>query len=137
MAEVLGFESLQWMTFFIVIFNMVKHTLKADSELASSQPDVSPPSEMLTSQQHFYDRVLLFPTLCNPKEYEPWKRYFFTGIVSLAAVAAPLQSNILLREFSSIYSISKALSLNVTDKNPSKQPRCRKSPLTSKSPDHW
>ncbi|OJK02619.1 hypothetical protein ASPACDRAFT_39929 [Aspergillus aculeatus ATCC 16872] len=91
---------------------MVKHALKADSELASSQPDISPSSAMPTSQQHFYDRVLLFPTLCNSKEYEPWKKYFFTGIVSLAAVAAPLQSNILLPALSDIstyFQVSRSL----------------------------
>ncbi|KAL4864867.1 hypothetical protein BDV12DRAFT_211355 [Aspergillus spectabilis] len=66
---------------------MVKHTADRDGELASPQQDV-PPTERPTSQQRFYDKVL--------------KKYIFTSIVSLAAVAAPLQSNILLPALSEI-----------------------------------
>ncbi|KAJ5764023.1 hypothetical protein N7533_002704 [Penicillium manginii] len=81
---------------------MITHATKTHEELASSQQNVSPPSTRPIRQQRFHEKVLIFSTLDNAKEYEPWKKYFFTGIVSLAAVAAPLQSNMLLPALSEI-----------------------------------
>jgi len=82
-----------------MILNMVGNITdisKAEDEVVNPRPNVSTPAAQ-PSYFRFYDKPLIFPPLSDARKFEPWKKYLFTGIVSLAAVAAPLQSTMLMR----------------------------------------
>jgi hypothetical protein len=80
---------------------------KAEGEAVNPQPNVSTPAAQPIDCR-FYDKLLIFPPLSDAKKFEPWKKYLFTGIVSLAAVAAPLQSTMLMRMYFLIRPISNS-----------------------------
>ena len=66
----------------------------------ATKVDTSPPAPLPPAKTYLYDKVLIIPPCSDARQIEPWKKFFLTGIVSLAAVAAPLQSTILMRMYS-------------------------------------
>ena len=95
----------------IAILNMIgkaTDSTKTESEAASPQLNVSTPTVQPIVERCLYDKPLIFLPLRDAKKFELWKKYFFTAIISLAAVAAPLQSTMLMRMSLFTYPISNS-----------------------------